>query len=273
MSKYMILKGGSWVYRPYVCRSAFRGTATRDLISSLLGFRVVCVLPRTHSFVNLNNVNKTMDNKQLAILLNNLESVIGGLNELSINTEAVVSIYKQVANVSINQKLQSLVKDDSVCVPTSNVGDFEINMVDIPDKDYSVSATTITQKQWREIANRTDLKCDIDLKLDPSYFKGDNLPVESINWYEAVEFCKRLSKLTGETYELPTVSQWEYACNAGSNSEWCFGDDENLLGDYAWYNGNSGSKTHPVGQLKSNVFGLYDMHGNVWEWTSSEYVD
>jgi formylglycine-generating enzyme required for sulfatase activity/uncharacterized protein with von Willebrand factor type A (vWA) domain len=126
----------------------------------------------------------------------------------------------------------------------------------------------ITQAQWRAVASRTDLKVERDLNPDPSSFKYPprwDRPVERVNWYDAVEFCARLSKLTGKEYRLPSEAEWEYACRAGTTTRFYFGDDANQLGDYAWYSENSGFITHPVGQKLPNNWGLYDMHGNVWE--------
>ena len=90
-------------------------------------------------------------------------------------------------------------------------------------------------------------------------------------WEDAKEFCERLNAKEGKTYQLPTKAEWEYACRAGSTTKWCFGDSESQLGDYAWYDDNSGHTTHPVGRKKSNAWGLYDMHGNVHEWCADWY--
>jgi formylglycine-generating enzyme required for sulfatase activity len=93
-----------------------------------------------------------------------------------------------------------------------------------------------------------------------------------VSWDDAVAHCKKLSEAEGKTYRLPTEAKWEYACRAGTNTTWSFGDDEKVLGDYAWYDKNAwdiGEEfTHQVGLKKPNGFGIYDMHGNLWEWCS-----
>ena len=126
---------------------------------------------------------------------------------------------------------------------------------------FSIGKHEVTQAQWMSVMGGKN----------PSSFKGDDLPVEQVSWNDAVEFCKQLSAKTGYNFRLPTEAEWEYACRAGTNTEYSFGDDEKQLGEYAWYNGNSGDKTHPVGTRKQNPFGLFDMHGNVWEWCSDWY--
>jgi formylglycine-generating enzyme required for sulfatase activity len=126
-------------------------------------------------------------------------------------------------------------------------------------KQYYMGNYPVTQSEYARI-----------MGSNPSQFKGDCHPVEQVSWEDATEFLKKLNGLSeertaGRFYRLPTESEWEYACRAGSSRAYCFGEDEARLGEYAWYGKNSGNKTHPVGQKKPNAWGLYDMHGNVWE--------
>jgi len=121
----------------------------------------------------------------------------------------------------------------------------------------------VTQKQWRDIMGN-----------DPSGFEGDNLPVESVSWNDTQEFIKKLNDKEGvNKYRLPSEAEWEYAARAGTSTRYSFGDNESELGDYEWYNGNSGSETHDVGQKKPNPWGLFDSHGNVWEWVQDTWHD
>jgi len=96
--------------------------------------------------------------------------------------------------------------------------------------------------------------------------KALDLPVVGISWDDAGAYCAWLSEQTGERYALPSEAQWEYACRAGTTTRWCCGDDAAGLGDDAWFSENADGRLHPVGEKRANAWGLYDMHGNCWEW-------
>jgi formylglycine-generating enzyme required for sulfatase activity len=142
-------------------------------------------------------------------------------------------------------------------------------------RPFYLGETEVTQGQYKSVTGK-----------NPSVFKGEaDLPVENVTWFEAVGFCNVLSiqeglppfyRVDGQRvavvdwqgcgYRLPTEAEWEYACRAGSNTLFSFGSDPAGLDEHAWSKGNSGGKTHPVGQKHRNAFGLFDMHGNVQEW-------
>ncbi len=128
-------------------------------------------------------------------------------------------------------------------------------------KAFYMGKYEVTQKQWRDV-----------MGTNPSFFKGDKLPVEKISWIETQEFIKKLNEKEGANkYRLPSEAEWEYAARAGTTSEYYFGDDESNLDDNVWYENNSRSKTHDVGQKKSNPWGVFDMQGNVGEWVQDIY--
>lgn len=144
-------------------------------------------------------------------------------------------------------------------------------------KSFYLSKFPITQLQWRIVASLP--KVDRLLKINPSYFKGDSLPVEKVSWYDATEFCQRLTKHTHRKYRLPTESEWEYACRGGTTTAFHCG--EIITTHFANYDGRKAyileptnkyeRKTTPVNSFTPNPFGLYDLHGNVWEWCQDNY--
>lgn len=122
-------------------------------------------------------------------------------------------------------------------------------------KPFYMGKYEVTQAQWRRV-----------MGYSFSHFNGDNLPVENVSFDEAKKFCGKLSQMTGDEYRLPSEAEWEYASRAGST-----GNYAGSLDAMAWYESNSGGKTHPVGQKQPNTWGLYDMHGNVNEWVEDRY--
>ena len=126
---------------------------------------------------------------------------------------------------------------------------------------FAIGKYQVTQAQWRAVMGNT-----------PARFKGENRPIETVSWKDAVEFIERLNRMViGGGFRLPTEAEWEFAARAGSTTEYCYGDDPQLLGDYAWFADNSDSQTHEVGLKRPNQFGLHDMHGNVWEWCEDDW--
>ncbi len=144
---------------------------------------------------------------------------------------------------------------------------------------FLMSKYQVTQAQWRAVAAMPKVKQDLD--PNPSHFKGDDRPVEQVSWLDAVEFCARLSQHTGREYRLPSEAEWEYACRAGTSTPFHFG--ETITSELVNYDGDnpyagapkgvSRGETTPVGSFPPNAFGLYDMHGNVWEWCADDWHD
>jgi formylglycine-generating enzyme required for sulfatase activity len=147
-------------------------------------------------------------------------------------------------------------------------------------KPFYMGKYTITQEQWEKVVYSCPPVAR-ELNPRPAYFQGDKLPVEQVSWHDAVEFCARLSHKTGQEYRLPSEVEWEYACRAGSAKPFAFGDTittdvVNYNGNYTYGNASKGeyrARTTPVGTFPPNAFGLYDMHGNVWEWCADTWYD
>ena len=128
---------------------------------------------------------------------------------------------------------------------------------------FQIGKTEVTQELWQAV-----------MGTNPSNFKGEaNLPVEKVSWTDCNTFITKLNQATGKNFRLPTEAEWEYAARGGNKSQGYTYSGSNTLDDVAWYKDNSSSKTHPVAQKQPNELGVYDMSGNVWEWTSDKYSD
>ena len=128
--------------------------------------------------------------------------------------------------------------------------------------DYYIGQTEVTQALWKAV-----------MGSNPSFFEGDNLPVEQVSWNDCQVFIQKLNQLTGKQFRLPTEAEWEYAARGGRKSQGYKYAGGNNIGSVAWYTGNSGIETHPIGTKQANELGIYDMSGNVYEWCSDWYGD
>jgi formylglycine-generating enzyme required for sulfatase activity len=135
-------------------------------------------------------------------------------------------------------------------------------------KAFWLGQTEVTQAQWEAV-----------MGSNPSWFDLDpRMPVDRVSWTDADEFCRRLSKRTGMTFRLPTEAEWEYACRAGTTTAYSFGDDPMALKEFGWVGGteaepgNADGRPHPVGSLRPNPWGLYDLHGNLFEWCADRWA-
>ena len=143
----------------------------------------------------------------------------------------------------------------------SDAYDDEIPTHSVTLSPYYIGKYEVTQTQWKSVMGN-----------NPSHWNGDNLPVESVSWNDVQEFISKLNAATGKKYRLPTEAEWEYAARGGRKSQGYKYSGSNDISSVAWCDeGNSGDKTHPVGQKQPNELGLYDMSGNVWEWCADWY--
>ncbi len=262
-SKIRVLRGGCWYNLPGLCRSALR---VRDLPVHRnygLGLRLCLeVSPKDPESKVENPKLPEKGPKELFPEVINLSKA-----------EAQDLQKRSAEGLSIPVEYKNKYGMKFVWIPP---GTFEMGSPDTEEgrrksetlhqvtltKGFYMSTTEVTQKQWQAV-----------MGYNPSHYKGDNLPVESVSWLDCQEFCRKLREKEGKTYRLPTEAEWEYACRAGTATPYYSGSDLDALKRVGWYFGNSGIKTHPVAQLQPNTWGLYDMHGNVCEWCEDWYGD
>jgi formylglycine-generating enzyme required for sulfatase activity len=235
-----MIRGGSWAKDSGRCRSAYRGSDAPETRDLALGFRVLRVVtPQAPSpAVAPFGATQAKAHQQ------------AWADYLGVPVETTNSIGMKFAVIPPGEFMRRMGKEAHQVTLT---------------RPFELGVCEVTQEHYQRVMGAT-----------PSAFKGKQNPVEQVNWDEAVAFCGKLAALPAEksagyVYRLPTEAEWEYACRAGTKTEYSFGDSESKLGDYAWCGKNAGSTSHPVSGKKPNPWGLYDMHGNVWEWCQDLY--
>ena len=236
---YRVVRGGSWNYSADYCRSAFRLGFEPSHRCNDFGFRLSRTGP-LHSYP-FTIVPCESEPEPKPDPIPNLR------DPLPDGTQGPAMVWLPGGTFTMGQD-DSQQKDEKPAHPV-RVGGFSIGQYPVTFAEYDRFCAAMSREP----------------PGDQGWGRGEQ-PAINVSWEDAQAYCAWLSEQSGETYRLATEAEWEYACRAGSQTRWSYGDEESRLGDYAWFSENSGSKTHPVGEKLPNAWHLYDMHGNVWEW-------
>ncbi|WP_020507876.1 pilus assembly protein PilP [Lamprocystis purpurea] len=241
-----VMRGGSWLDTADLCRSAYRDRRGPSYRYYSLGFRLSRTGP-LHSYP-FTLVPREPEPEPKPDPIPNLR------DPLPDGTQGPAMVWLPGGTFTMGQD-DSPYDDEKPAHPV-RVGAFSIGQYPVTFAEYDRFCAAMGRETPQDQG-----------------WGRDRQPAINVSWDEAQAYCVWLSGETGETYRLATEAEWEYACRAGSQTRWSYGDEESRLGDYAWFSKNSGRKTHPVGEKLPNAWHLHDMHGNVWEWCQDWYSD
>ena len=255
------MRGGSWGVRSHACRSARRNHNASSDAFKCVGFRVV-----SPTLTILQIMKKVLRGGFARSGLYELRSALK--RQLKPSFDVPGTGFRITTPTMLSELVPLMVSIPAgrfLMGSPEGVGwDDEHPQHLVNLEGFEMSRTPITQWQWRMVAALPVI--DRELNPDPSHFKGDDRPVECVSWYDAMEFCARLSVATGRAFTLPSEAQWEYACRAGTTTAFNCGDE--ILPHQANFDN---TETSPVFEYPPNAWGLYDMHGNVWEWCLDDW--
>ena len=251
-----MFRGGSWSYTPQYCRSASRYGSSPDFRGGGLGFRVLRSSVASANPGGLAATDAPATEKTAAP--KPLQPTPPDGKDLLTNTIGMKLKLIPAGEFQMGSRTGEAGRSDSEHQHPVRIS-----------QPFYMQTTEVTQGQWESVMRTTPWSGKDSVK------EGTDYAASYVSWDDAVEFCRKLSAKEGVEYRLPSEAEWEYACRGGSSTAYSFGDNAAAFGDYAWFAGNAfgiGEKyAHRVGQKRANGFGLYDMHGNVWEWCSDRY--
>ena len=273
-----VIRGGGWLHDAVYCRSSFRPRAGPRFRDDFLGFRLARDGAWPSYFFTLGGAKTDERPRRIEGIQSATRRVFTPFqvfqDQFENGERSPEVVYLPDGTFTMGD-LQGHGHSNEKPVHEVRLSAFAIGRYPITVVEYLrfVDATGSHYPEWLETGNKYHLETGTDKHYRQAGVSLDNRehPVVGITWENAAAYCQWLSEQTGEQYRLPTEAQWEYACRAGSGAEYCFGSDAGQLGDYAWYRKNAEGRLHDVGQKQPNAWGLYDMHGNVWEWVEDWY--